>query len=63
MIECRVRPLPVGPAVLPLADGRSGKPANNIYGTVYSRVDGRRKPVAQYAGYAPFGFGYRGCAG
>lgn len=55
---------PFDPAAsMELADGRTGEMANSIYGTVYSRVEGRDQPVVDTAGYAPFGFGYRRCAG
>jgi hypothetical protein len=47
----------------PLRDGRDGAMANSGYGTVYGVVDGRPCPVVDHAGYAPFGFGYRRCAG
>jgi cytochrome P450 len=30
---------------------------------VYGIVDGKPLPVCDYAGYAPFGFGYRRCPG
>jgi cytochrome P450 len=30
---------------------------------VYGIVDGRHYAVVDHAGYAPFGFGYRRCAG
>ena len=30
---------------------------------MYGVVDGRAYPVCDTAGYAPFGFGYRRCAG
>ena len=44
-------------------DGRDAKIANSIFGTVYGVVEGRPQPVTDYAGYAPFGFGYRRCPG
>ena len=37
--------------------------ANSGFGTVYSVHAGRAAPVCDYAGYAPFGFGYRRCPG
>jgi hypothetical protein len=46
-----------------LKDGRNGEIANSAYGAVYGVVDGRAYPVCDTAGYAPFGFGYRRCAG
>jgi hypothetical protein len=30
---------------------------------VYARIDDKAYPVCDTAGYAPFGFGYRRCAG
>ncbi len=30
---------------------------------MYSEIDGKSHPVVDTAGYAPFGFGYRRCAG
>lgn len=50
-------------ATMELTDDRTGEMTNSIYGTVYSRVKGHSQPVADTAGYAPFGFGYRRCAG
>lgn len=47
----------------PLRDGRDGAMANSGYGTVYGIVDGQPYPLVDHAGYAPFGFGYRRCAG
>ncbi|MUG96168.1 hypothetical protein F7734_29040 [Scytonema sp. UIC 10036] len=44
-------------------DGRNTEMTNSIFGTVYNRTDGQAYPVCDYAGYAPFGFGYRRCAG
>ena len=44
-------------------DGRNGEIANSAYGAVYGVVDGTAYPVCDTAGYAPFGFGYRRCAG
>ena len=34
---------------------------NSGFGTVYGIVDGKPLPVCGYAGFAPFGFGYRRC--
>jgi hypothetical protein len=34
---------------------------NSGFGTVYGIVDGTALPVCDYAGFAPFGFGYRRC--
>jgi hypothetical protein len=36
---------------------------NRAYGTVYGLVEGKKYPVVDTACYAPFGFGYRRCAG
>ena len=44
-------------------DGRNGEVTNSAFGAVYGVVDGEPYPVCDAAGYAPFGFGYRRCAG
>ena len=44
-------------------DGRHASITNSVFGAVYGRVDGKAYPVCDTAGYAPFGFGYRRCAG
>lgn len=44
-------------------DGRKAELANSIFGTVYGITDEQPYPVCDYAGYAPFGFGYRRCPG
>jgi hypothetical protein len=36
---------------------------NSAFGAVYGVIDGEAYPVCDDAGYAPFGFGYRRCAG
>ncbi|MFN3685221.1 hypothetical protein [Salinarimonas sp.] len=36
---------------------------NSGFGTVFATVEGRDFPVVDHAGFAPFGFGYRRCAG
>ena len=36
---------------------------NSGFGTVFGVVDGKPLPVCDYAGFAPFGFGYRRCPG
>jgi len=46
-----------------VADGRKAAINNSGFGTVYGMVDGRPLPVCDYAGFAPFGFGYRRCPG
>jgi cytochrome P450 len=48
---------------LPVQDGRKAEMTNSGYGAVYTVVDGTAYPVVDAAGYAPFGFGYRRCAG
>jgi cytochrome P450 len=47
----------------PIKDGRNGEIANSAYGAVYGVIEGKAFPVCDTAGYAPFGFGYRRCAG
>jgi hypothetical protein len=47
----------------PFKDGRRGEITNSAFGAVYGVVDGKEQPLADTAGYAPFGFGYRRCAG
>lgn len=54
---------PFSTTSMPLRDGRRGEMANGVFGTVHGVVDGRAQPVYDAAGYAPFGFGYRRCAG
>jgi len=44
-------------------DGRKAALDNSAFGTVYGVADGRPMPVCDYAGFAPFGFGYRRCPG
>ena len=44
-------------------DGRTAVIHNSGFGTVYGIVDGKPLPVCDYAGFAPFGFGYRRCPG
>jgi hypothetical protein len=46
-----------------VADGRKASIRNSGFGTVFSVVDDRPLPVCDYAGFAPFGFGYRRCPG
>jgi cytochrome P450 len=46
-----------------VADGRSVGMTNSAFGTVYGTADGKPMPVCDYAGFAPFGFGYRRCPG
>lgn len=44
-------------------DGRNAGLANSAFGTVFGVVNGKPLPVCDYAGFAPFGFGYRRCPG
>ena len=46
-----------------VADGRKGDITNSGFGTVFGVVDGKPLPITDYAGFAPFGFGYRRCPG
>jgi cytochrome P450 len=48
---------------LAIKDGRSVEVTNSAFGAVYGVVDGKPYPICDTAGYAPFGFGYRRCAG
>jgi hypothetical protein len=44
-------------------DGRKASLRNSGWGTVFGVANGRPLPVCDYAGFAPFGFGYRRCPG
>jgi cytochrome P450 len=44
-------------------DGRKVALRNSGFGTVFAAADNRPLPVCDYAGFAPFGFGYRRCPG
>jgi hypothetical protein len=44
-------------------DGRKAVMHNSGFGTVYGIVGGKPLPVCDYAGFAPFGVGYRRCPG
>ena len=46
-----------------VADGRKASIRNSGFGTVFGVVDDRPMSVCDYAGFAPFGFGYRRCPG
>jgi len=46
-----------------VADGRNVGLTNSAFGTVFGEADGKPMPVCDYAGFAPFGFGYRRCPG
>ena len=48
---------------MPVRDGRKAGLTNSGFGTVFGVVDGKPLPVCDYAGFAPFGFGYRRCPG
>jgi len=66
--EARIRKIglagcPFGKESLPVKDGRNVEMTNSAFGAVYSEIDGIPHPVVDTAGYAPFGFGYRRCAG
>lgn len=67
--EARVRGMglancPFDPNVsFQVKDGRDAALANSGFGTVFGVADGRPLPVCDYAGFAPFGFGYRRCPG
>ncbi len=54
---------PFGKSSFPVSDGRKVEIANSAFGTVFAIAGGRPLPVCDYAGYAPFGFGYRRCPG
>jgi len=54
---------PFHKADMPLKDGRRGVVTNSAFGTVYNVTEDQTYPVCDYAGYAPFGFGYRRCPG
>ncbi len=54
---------PFPPAAFAVSDGRWAEVTNSAFGAVYGVVDGTAYPVCDTAGYAPFGFGYRRCAG
>lgn len=44
-------------------DGRNATLNNSAFGTVYGVAGDKPMPVCDYAGFAPFGFGYRRCPG
>ena len=44
-------------------DGRKASLNNSAFGTVYGMSGDKAMPVCDYAGFAPFGFGYRRCPG
>jgi hypothetical protein len=66
--ETRVRQMglarcPFDITTLKVSDGRNAGLKNSAFGTVFGVVDGKPLPVCDYAGFAPFGFGYRRCPG
>ncbi len=64
--KCKQIGLPRCPfdiTTLPVSDGRKTGITNSGFGTVFAVADGKPLPVCDYAGFAPFGFGYRRCPG
>jgi cytochrome P450 len=66
--ECRVKDIglarcPFSKEAFPVRDGRKVEMTNSAFGAVYSEIEAAPHPVVDTAGYAPFGFGYRRCAG
>lgn len=64
--KCKQIGLPRCPfeiTTLPVSDGRKAALTNSGFGTVFGVADGKPLPVCDYAGFAPFGFGYRRCPG
>jgi len=66
--EARIRQMglancPFTPTDFPVKDGRAATLRNSAFGTVFGVIDDRPRPVCDYAGFAPFGFGYRRCPG
>ena len=54
---------PFHKVVTAVKDGRKAAITNSAFGTVYGVTETESFPVCDYAGYAPFGFGYRRCPG
>jgi hypothetical protein len=54
---------PFSKEAFPFKDGRTGEMTNSAFGAVYAVSDDKPYPLCDTAGYAPFGFGYRRCAG
>ena len=54
---------PFTPTSFDVKDGRKAALHNSAFGTVFGVADNRPMPVCDYAGFAPFGFGYRRCPG
>jgi hypothetical protein len=64
--KCKQMGLPRCPfdiTKLPVSDGRKVDVTNSGFGTVFAVADGKPLPLCDYAGFAPFGFGYRRCPG
>jgi hypothetical protein len=64
--KCKQIGLPRCPfdiTTLPVSDGRKTGITNSGFGTVFAVSDGKPAPLCDYAGFAPFGFGYRRCPG
>lgn len=66
--EARIRQLglsqcPFPPTSFAVKDGRKASLDNSGFGTVFGVADDKPLPVCDYAGFAPFGFGYRRCPG
>ena len=64
--KCKQIGLPRCPfdiTTLPVSDGRKTDITNSGFGTVFAVTDGKPAPLCDYAGFAPFGFGYRRCPG
>ncbi|WP_026357272.1 hypothetical protein [Mycobacterium sp. 141] len=66
--EARIRQMglaqcPFTPASFEVRDGRRATIDNSAFGTVFGVVEDKPLPVCDYAGFAPFGFGYRRCPG
>ncbi len=64
--KCKQIGLPRCPfdiTTLPVSDGRKTGITNSGFGTVFAVSEGKPAPVCDYAGFAPFGFGYRRCPG
>jgi len=65
-VKCKQIGLPRCPfdmTTLTVSDGRKTGITNSGFGTVFAVSEGKPAPVCDYAGFAPFGFGYRRCPG
>lgn len=54
---------PFAKTAFEVKDGRKASIQNSGFGTVFGVAGGKAMPVCDYAGFAPFGFGYRRCPG